>query len=143
MAEVTITVGGVDHTIRLPLGLDVLEDAGDAIDNAQTLLSELAPYYTEQKTPPVRLLARTGRAALEVFCIAINAESPGALDFGAVAAKSTLEDATPLIAAMGAALRGSGFVSKEAGAGESGGKQKSASKSPSASKSKRSSRVSQ
>ena len=34
MASVTITVGGVAHAIALPLGLDVLEDAGLTLEDA-------------------------------------------------------------------------------------------------------------
>lgn len=141
MAEVTITVGGVEHRVRLPLGLDVLEDAGDAIDRVQALLPELAPYIDEQRPPPMRLLARAARAAMEAFCIAINADSPGAVDFEAVSRKSTLADATPLIAAMSAALTGSGFAAKEADQGELGGRRQSASASPSKRKSAASSRA--
>jgi hypothetical protein len=141
MAEVTITVGGIAHKVPLPLGLDVLEDAGDAIDRAQDLLPELAPYLEEGKNPPVRLLAKAGRAALEVFCIAINTEAPGSIDFEAVAKRSSLEDASPLVVALGDALRGSGFE-KGSAEGERGGERPNASASPSKRKSAASSRAS-
>jgi hypothetical protein len=137
MAEVTITVGGINHKVPLPLGLDVLEDAGDAIDRAQDLLPQLKPYLDEGKNPPLRLLAKAGRAALEVFCIAINIDAPDSIDFEAVAKRSTLEDASPLLAALGAALRGSGFEKKDGALGESGGERQGQKQGASAGPSKR------
>lgn len=136
----TITIGGEAYHLALPFGLDVLEDAGDAIDRFRATAAEITAAMEAGATePPMRLLAKGSREALEVFCIAINLQQPGAVDFAAISKRSSLPDATPLIQAINAALTGSGFAKKADDAGEPGARP-APSRSPSRRKSARSSR---
>lgn len=138
----TVRIGETDYEIDLPFGLDVLEDAGDAIDEFTAKVGETLELQAGGKRVPTRLGAQMARAAVDALWIAIEAKTPGLISqAGLRASVVALEDAGALSAALTNALRRSGFKAKgEDGAGEPQGAKppRSARKSAASSRASRS-----